>query len=181
MSVDWYVLRVASGQEDRVRRSLESRVKAKGLEESVPRILVPTETVTEIKNGRKRTMRKKIYPGYVIVEMELDTDTRFLIRETPGVGDFIGTHGKPERASIVAQIISPTESASLDYPFRLMRRTIGFTAGNSSRTMAATMIGPAKGRLKKMEKDPLLISRDCRRAGSARGPSTIASTAGARG
>jgi transcriptional antiterminator NusG len=123
MSVDWYVLRVASGQEDRVRRSLESRVKAKGLEESVPRILVPTETVTEIKNGRKRTMRKKIYPGYVIVEMELDTDTRFLIRETPGVGDFIGTHGKPEALSqeeidrLLGQVQKDTEKPKLKIQF----------------------------------------------------------------
>jgi transcriptional antiterminator NusG len=96
MAKQWYVLRVASGQEDRVRRGLEARVKAKGIEERVPRILVPTETVTEIKGGRKRTIKRKIYPGYVIVEMEMDEPTWFLIRETPGVGDFIGAHGRPE-------------------------------------------------------------------------------------
>jgi transcriptional antiterminator NusG len=96
MATQWFVLRVASGQEDRVRRGLEARVKAKGIEERVPRILVPTETVTEIKGGRKRTIKRKIYPGYVIVEMEMDEPTWFLIRETPGVGDFIGAHGKPE-------------------------------------------------------------------------------------
>ena len=96
MATQWFVLRVASGQEDRVRRGLEARVKAKGIEERVPRILVPTETVTEIKGGRKRTIKRKIYPGYVIVEMAMDEPTWFLIRETPGVGDFIGAHGKPE-------------------------------------------------------------------------------------
>jgi len=96
MAKQWFVLRVASGQEDRVRRGLEARVKAKGIEERVPRIIVPTETVTEIKGGRKRTIKRKIYPGYVIVEMEMDEPTWFLIRETPGVGDFIGAHGKPE-------------------------------------------------------------------------------------
>jgi len=96
MGMQWYVLRVASGQEDRVRRGLESRVKAKGLETRVPRILVPTEAVTELKSGRKRTVKRKIYPGYVIVEMDLDEESWFLIRETPGVGDFIGSHGKPE-------------------------------------------------------------------------------------
>ena len=99
MALQWYVLRVASGQEDRVRRGLEARVKAKGVEEQVPRILVPTETVTEMKGGRKRTVKRKIYPGYVIVEMELDDPSWFLIRETPGVGDFIGSHGKPEPMS----------------------------------------------------------------------------------
>ena len=99
MSLQWYVLRVASGQEDRVRRGLEARVRANGLEEQIPRILVPTETVTAMKGGKRRTVKKKLYPGYVLVEMELDDPTWFLIRETPGVGDFIGSHGKPEPMS----------------------------------------------------------------------------------
>ena len=99
MSLQWYVLRVASGQEDRVRRGLEARVRANGLEEQIPRILVPTETVTAMKSGKRRTLKKKLYPGYVLVEMELDDPTWFLIRETPGVGDFIGSHGKPEPMS----------------------------------------------------------------------------------
>ena len=99
MSLLWYVLRVASGQEDRVRRGLEARVRANGLEEQIPRILVPTETVTAMKSGKRRTLKKKLYPGYVLVEMELDDPTWFLIRETPGVGDFIGSHGKPEPMS----------------------------------------------------------------------------------
>ncbi len=93
---EWFVLRVASGQEDRVRRSLEARVKANGLEERIPRILVPTETVTAMKGGKRRTIRKKVYPGYVLVEMELDDPTWFLIRETPGVGDFINSNGRPQ-------------------------------------------------------------------------------------
>ncbi len=122
--MQWYVLRVASGQEDRVRRGLETRVKAKGLEERVTRILVPTETVTELRGGKRRTMRKKIYPGYVIVEMDLDNDTRYLVRETPGVGDFIGTHGNPEPltedevAKLMGQIQRDTEKPKLKIQFR---------------------------------------------------------------
>ncbi|MGH7163087.1 MAG: transcription termination/antitermination protein NusG [Planctomycetota bacterium] len=100
MATQWYVLRVASGQEDRVRRGLESRVKARGLETKIPRILVPTESVTEMKGAAKRTVRRKIYPGYVIVELELDDATWSLIRETPGVGDFMGAHGKPEPMAV---------------------------------------------------------------------------------
>ncbi|MCZ6786732.1 MAG: transcription termination/antitermination protein NusG [Planctomycetota bacterium] len=124
MKMQWYVLRVASGQEDRVRRGLETRVKAKGLEERVTRILVPTETVTELRGGKRRTMRKKIYPGYVIVEMDLDNDTRYLVRETPGVGDFIGTHGNPEPltedevAKLMGQIQRDTEKPKLKIQFR---------------------------------------------------------------
>lgn len=74
-------------------------MRANGLEEQIPRILVPTETVTAMKGGKRRTVKKKLYPGYVLVEMELDDPTWFLIRETPGVGDFIGSHGKPEPMS----------------------------------------------------------------------------------
>jgi len=120
----WYVLRVASGQEDRVRRGLEARVKAKGIEERVPRILVPTETVTEIKGGRKRTIKRKIYPGYVIVEMQMDEPTWFLIRETPGVGDFIGAHGKPEPMAqeevekLIGQVEKETEKPKLKIEFQ---------------------------------------------------------------
>jgi transcriptional antiterminator NusG len=123
MAKQWFVLRVASGQEDRVRRGLEARVKAKGIEERVPRILVPTETVTEIKGGRKRTQKRKIYPGYVIVEMEMDEPTWFLIRETPGVGDFIGAHGRPEPMSqeevdkLLGQVEKETERPRLKIEF----------------------------------------------------------------
>jgi len=123
MAMQWYVLRVASGQEDRVRRGLEARVKAKGMEEKIPRILVPTETVTEMKGGRKRTMKRKIYPGYVIVEMDMDEPGWFLIRETPGVGDFIGSHGKPEPMSddevekLLGQVQKETEKPKLKIEF----------------------------------------------------------------
>jgi transcriptional antiterminator NusG len=123
MAKQWYVLRVASGQEDRVRRGLEARVKAKGLEEGIPRILVPTETVTEMKGGKKRTVKRKIYPGYVIVEMEMSEPSWFLIRETPGVGDFIGSHGKPEPMSqeevdkLLGQVAKETEKPKLKIEF----------------------------------------------------------------
>jgi transcriptional antiterminator NusG len=123
MAHSWYVLRVASGQEDRVRRGLEARVKAKGMEERVPRILVPTESVTEMRGGKRRTMKRKIYPGYVIVEMELDEPTWFLIRETPGVGDFIGAHGRPEPMAqeevdkLLGQVQKETERPRLKIEF----------------------------------------------------------------
>ena len=123
MELQWYVLRVASGQEDRVRRSLEARVKAQGMEEKIPRIIVPTETVTEMKGGRKRTVKRKIYPGYVIVEMAMSEPAWFLVRETPGVGDFIGSHGKPEPMAqeevdkLLGQVQKETEKPKLKIEF----------------------------------------------------------------
>ncbi len=95
MTMNWYVLRVQSGREDRVCDNLNKRIKAEQMEERIQRVLVPTETVSEIKNGKKRNDRRKIYPGYLLVHMEMSDDVWFLIRETPGIGDFVGAHGSP--------------------------------------------------------------------------------------
>jgi len=98
----WYVVRVQSGREGTVQTSLSRRLKIAGADKSVPRVLVPMEIVTELKGGRKRTRKKKLYPGYVLVEIEQDEDNNvprdvwFLVRETAGVGDFVGPHGAPE-------------------------------------------------------------------------------------
>ena len=72
MAKEWYVLRVQSGREEVVRDNLEKRVKGAGLDDRVFRILVPTERVSEIKGGRKRVREKRLYPGYIMVEMEFE-------------------------------------------------------------------------------------------------------------
>jgi transcriptional antiterminator NusG len=95
MAKEWYVLRVQSGREEVVRDNLDKRVKASGLDDRVFQILVPTERVSEIKGGRKRVREKRLYPGYIMVEMEFDDDTWYLIRETPGIGDFVGSRSRP--------------------------------------------------------------------------------------
>ena len=98
----WYVVRVQSGREGTVQTALTRRLKIADKEASVPRVLVPMEIVTELKNGKKRTRKKKLYPGYVLLEIEQDDagkvprDVWFLVRETAGVGDFVGPHGAPE-------------------------------------------------------------------------------------
>ena len=93
--MNWYVLRVQSGREDRVANNLRKRITAAGLDETIPQVLVPTETVSEIKNGKKRTRKRKLYPGYIVCEMDITDDAWFLIRETSGIGDFVGAHGRP--------------------------------------------------------------------------------------
>jgi transcriptional antiterminator NusG len=96
MVKQWYVIRVASNREERVRDNLLVAVRSKGLEDRITNVLVPTETLTEIKGGKKRVVHRKIYPGYIMVEMELDDDTWFLVRETPGIGDFVGPDRTPQ-------------------------------------------------------------------------------------
>jgi len=107
MARRWFVVRVQSGREGTVQTQLVRRLKIKGKEEAIPRVLVPMEVVTELKAGRKRTKKKKLYPGYVMVEVELDEkgqvprDVWFLVRETAGVGHFVGKHGATEPLSQV--------------------------------------------------------------------------------
>ncbi|HEV3166362.1 MAG TPA: transcription termination/antitermination protein NusG [Isosphaeraceae bacterium] len=93
----WYVLKVQSGREDTIRDALERRVKIQGLQRFFGRIVVPTEKITEIRNNKKRIVERKSYPGYIMVEMELNEKTWFTVRETPGVGDFVGAHGTPTK------------------------------------------------------------------------------------
>lgn len=93
----WYVLKVQSSREDTIRDALQRRVKIQGLQPYFGRIVVPTEKITEIRNNKKRIVERKTYPGYIMVQMELNEKTWFLVRETPGVGDFVGAHGTPTK------------------------------------------------------------------------------------
>jgi transcriptional antiterminator NusG len=97
----WYVVRVQSGRENTVQTALTRRLKIAEKQNVIPRVLVPMETITELKGGKKRTRKRKLYPGYVLLEVEEDKgkvprDVWFLVRETAGVGDFVGPHGQPE-------------------------------------------------------------------------------------
>ena len=99
--MDWFVLRVASNKENYVRETLMRKVQIEGLVERVGRIMVPTEKTKTLKGGKARITETKLYPGYIFVEMKLESDGRipqdvfFLIKETTGVGDFVGTAGRP--------------------------------------------------------------------------------------
>ena len=93
----WYVLKVQSSREDTIRDALQRRVKIQGLQRFFGQIVVPTEKITEIRNNKKRIVERKTYPGYIMVQMELNEKTWFVVRETPGVGDFVGAHGTPTK------------------------------------------------------------------------------------
>jgi len=97
----WYVLRVASNKEEQVRDALLRKVQIEGLDDRIGRVVVPTVPERRIKGGQARVYRRKLYPGYVFVEMRTEEDGSiaedvwFLVKETTGVGDFIGSEGKP--------------------------------------------------------------------------------------
>lgn len=91
----WYIIHAYSGFERKVKESIESRVQAFGLHDKIGRVMIPTEPVTEIVNGKKRTIERVFLPGYVLVEMDLDNHLWHVIKDTPRVTGFLGTGDKP--------------------------------------------------------------------------------------
>lgn len=91
----WYILKVQSNREKSICEALARRVKIEGLDRFFGEIMVPTEDVAEYKNGKRQVVKRKLYPGYVVANMVLNEETWFLVRETPGIGDFTGAAGKP--------------------------------------------------------------------------------------
>jgi transcriptional antiterminator NusG len=128
--MQFFVLRVASNKEDRVREALQRKVKIEALESVVGRILVPTERVRSMKGGVRKESNRKLYPGYVFIELELDSSGMipekvwFMIKETDGVGDFIGSNGKPtpmstkDEAKMLEEADRPEEAASLKTEYK---------------------------------------------------------------
>ena len=96
MSLRWYVIHAYSGYEQQVMRTLQERIQRFGMEDKFGEILVPTEEVVEMRDGKKRKSDRKFFPGYVLVQMEMDDDTWHLVKEAPRVLGFIGgTTDKP--------------------------------------------------------------------------------------
>ena len=94
----WYVVKVQSGREESIKEAIERRVKIEGLEEYFGQIMIPTEKVVEMRNGKRVTRQRKLFPGYLMVEVEYNDRILYLFRETSGVGDFVGgsvTHAPP--------------------------------------------------------------------------------------
>jgi len=90
---NWYVLHTYSGYENKVKQNLESRAQSMGMENNVFRVVVPEEEEHEIKNGKDKVDMKKTFPGYVLVEMVMSDEAWFVVRNTPGVTGFVGSHG----------------------------------------------------------------------------------------
>lgn len=89
-NMKWYIIHTYSGFERKVKESLESRVEAFGLQEKIGRVVIPTETVTQIRGGKKYTSEQMYYPGYVLVEMDLDDNVWHVVKATPRVTGFLG-------------------------------------------------------------------------------------------
>jgi transcriptional antiterminator NusG len=126
--MDWYILKVQSNREESIREGLRRKIKIAGLDQYFGDIIIPTEKVTEFKAGKRKVFKRKLYPGYLVVQMEINEDTWFLVRETAGIGDFTGAagHPTPMLPREVAAILAKQEEKADEAP----KLKIGFRVGD---------------------------------------------------
>ena len=121
----WYALHVLSGHEQKVKAHLENEAELAGLSDKIEQILIPSEQVTEMRQGKKRTRNKVFFPGYMLVEMELNKETRHLVVNTPGITNFVGPRNQPQplRQDEVDRILGRVDEASteerVEIPFHI--------------------------------------------------------------
>lgn len=120
----WYVLHTYSGYENKVKQNIESRAASMNMEDYIYRVVVPEEEEREVKNGKEKIKMKKVFPGYVLVEMIMSDDSWYVVRNTPGVTGFVGSHGAgskpapllPEEAkSILKSLGMSTRHHEIDF------------------------------------------------------------------
>ncbi len=131
MDKKWYVIHTYSGYENKVKANLEKRVASMNMEDKIFEVLVPMEDEVEIKDGKRQVTRKKIFPGYVLVEMALTDDSWYVVRNTPGVTSFVGSGSKPIP-------LMPEEIDSIMYKMGLVEAPIkiDLDVGESVRVIA---------------------------------------------
>ena len=149
---DWFAIHTYSGYEERVKKNLEQRVKFMDSRDEVTQVLIPTEEEVEIRGGQRRTVAKKILPGYILIEMVMTDESWSIVRNTPGVTGFVGSGGKPV----------PLPDEEVDKILKQMRSEtpkvrIGFRQGQSVRVTDGPFtdfvgivdeIGTEKGKVK---------------------------------
>jgi len=92
---EWYVVHTYSGYENKVKKNLEQRIETMGMQGKIRRVVVPTEEEVEIRDGQRKTNRRRVFPGYVLVEMVMDDESWYVVRNTPGVTGFVGSGTRP--------------------------------------------------------------------------------------
>jgi len=148
----WFVIHTYSGYEERVKKNLEQRVKFMDSGSEVLQVVIPTEEEIEVKNGQRRTVTKKILPGYVLVQMKMTDQSWSVVRNTPGVTGFVGSGGKPTplQEEEVNQILKQMEAEA-------PKVKVGFRRGQSVRVTDGPFIdfvgvvdeiNPGKGKVK---------------------------------
>jgi transcriptional antiterminator NusG len=148
----WYIVHTYSGYEERVKKALEQRIKFMDAEDKIFQIVIPTEEEIEVKGGQRRKVTKKVFPGYVLVQMKMDDESWNVVRNTPGITGFVGSGSKPTPLSD-AEVESILKQMKEGVP----RVKVGFRKGDSVRVVDGPFadfvgvvdeINEAKGKVK---------------------------------
>ena len=134
-SKPWFVVHTYSGHEERVKKNLEQRIKFMDAGDEVSQVVIPTEDEIEVKNGQRRTVARKILPGYVLIQMKMSNQSWRIVRNTPGVTGFVGSDNKPIplQEGEVSQILKQMEA-------KAPKLKIGFREGQSVRVIDGPFI-----------------------------------------
>jgi transcriptional antiterminator NusG len=131
---DWYVVHSYAGYENKVKTNLESRIASLDMEDYIFQVEVPTEEVTEVKNGKRQLVQRKVFPGYILVRMDLNDESWGAVRNTPGVTGFVGATSRPSPLSLdeVVRILAPTTAKKAEKP---QVKIVDFEIGESVTVM----------------------------------------------
>ena len=116
--VRWYIIHTYSGQEERVKRNLDQRISSMDIKDRILQVVVPTEEEIEIREGKRRSVRRKVFPGYILVQMSMDDHSWHVVRETPGVTGFVSSEDekelrpKPVPRSYASAVTSSTSNST---------------------------------------------------------------------
>ena len=137
----WYIIHAYSGQEDRVKKNLEQRILTMDVKDKIFQVIVPTEEEMEYKDGQKKTNLKKIFPGYILVQMEMDDDSWFVVRNTPGVTGFVSAEDESDNRPKPV----PLEQEEVDRILKQIRSDeprikMGFASGQTIRVTEGPFI-----------------------------------------
>ncbi len=156
MAKKWYVVHTYSGHENKVKIALEKTIKANGLEDKITRVVVPTENVTEMRNGKRTVTTRKFFPSYILVEMELTDETLHVINNTPGVSRIIGVGRRPTplRDEEVERVLEAIDTGKAkptpEIPFKVGEHVRVVDGPFTDFTGVVDEINPERGKLKVM-------------------------------
>ena len=130
----WYIIHTYSGQEERVKKNLEQRIASMDVKDRIFQVVVPTEEEIEIREGKRQSVRKKVFPGYILVQMAMDDNSWHVVRNTPGVTGFVSAEDEQERRPKPVPLEeSEVESILKQMESEAPKVRIGFTTGQSVR------------------------------------------------
>jgi transcriptional antiterminator NusG len=153
---EWFIVHTLSGSERKAKKLLEEEIKSSGLDEKFGEILIPTENVSRIRGGKRQIVERQLYPGYILIQMEMSEDTIRLVTQTPGVMSFLGSRLKPQslREEEVKRILTAVETekgtVSSEIPFKRGESVKVAEGPFTDFTGVVEELYPSRGKLKVM-------------------------------